>query len=52
MHETLDRMSSHRLGETEHVSAPTPEDLMLRIAEGNENAFEQLYDRLSSRSLG
>ena len=52
MHETLDRMSSHRLGETEHVSAPTPEDLMLRIAEGNENAFEQLYDRLSSQVFG
>ncbi|MFJ6417703.1 ECF RNA polymerase sigma factor SigK [Paeniglutamicibacter sp. NPDC091659] len=45
-------MSSHRLGETEHVSAPTPEDLMLQIAEGNENAFEQLYDRLSSQVFG
>ncbi len=52
MHETLERMSSHRLGETEHVSAPTPEDLMLQIADGNENAFEQLYDRLSSQVFG
>ncbi|MFF5793339.1 ECF RNA polymerase sigma factor SigK [Paeniglutamicibacter sp. NPDC012692] len=45
-------MSSHRLGDTEHVSVPTPEDLMLQIAEGNENAFEQLYDRLSSQVFG
>ena len=52
MHETLERMSSHRLGDTEHASAPTPEDLMLQIAEGNENAFEQLYDRLSSQVFG
>ncbi|MBP2384770.1 ECF RNA polymerase sigma factor SigK [Paeniglutamicibacter kerguelensis] len=45
-------MSSHRLGEAEQVSVPTPEDLMLQIATGNENAFEELYDRLSSQVFG
>ncbi|MFC5131770.1 ECF RNA polymerase sigma factor SigK [Paeniglutamicibacter kerguelensis] len=52
MRETLEHMSSHRLGEAEQVSVPTPEDLMLQIATGNENAFEELYDRLSSQVFG
>lgn len=52
MHETLYGMSSHRLGETELMSVPTPEDLMLQVAEGNESAFEELYDRLSAQVFG
>lgn len=52
MRETLDRMSSNRLGETDQLSVPTPEDLMIQIAGGDENAFEQLYDRLSAQVFG
>jgi RNA polymerase sigma-70 factor (ECF subfamily) len=52
MHETLYRMSSHLPGGTDKSSAPTSEELMLRIAGGNENAFEELYDRLSSQVFG
>jgi RNA polymerase sigma-70 factor (ECF subfamily) len=52
MHETLDRMSSHLPGGTEQTSAPTTEELMLRIAAGNESAFEELYDRLSPQVFG
>jgi RNA polymerase sigma-70 factor (ECF subfamily) len=52
MHETLYRMSSHLPGGTDQSSAPTTEELMLRIAGGNENAFEELYDRLSSQVFG
>lgn len=52
MHETLYRMSSHLSGGTDQTSAPTTEELMLRIATGNENAFEELYDRLSPQVFG
>jgi RNA polymerase sigma-70 factor (ECF subfamily) len=52
MHETLYRMSSHLPGGTDQSAAPTTEELMLRIAGGNENAFEELYDRLSSQVFG
>lgn len=52
MHETLYRMSSHLPGGTEQTSAPTTEELMLRIAAGNESAFEELYDRLSPQVFG
>ena len=52
MHETLYRMSSHLPGETDQSSATTAEELMLRIATGNENAFEELYDRLSPQVFG
>ncbi len=52
MHETLYRMSSHLPGGTDQTSAPTTEELMLRIAAGNENAFEELYDRLSPQVFG
>ena len=52
MHETLYGMSSHLTGGTDQTSAPTTEELMLRIAAGNENAFEELYDRLSPQVFG
>lgn len=52
MHETLYRMSSHLPGGTDQTSAPTAEELMLRIAAGNERAFEELYDRLSPQVFG
>ncbi|GAA3328460.1 ECF RNA polymerase sigma factor SigK [Paeniglutamicibacter sulfureus] len=52
MHETLYRMSSHLPGGTEQTWAPTTEELMLRIAAGNESAFEELYDRLSPQVFG
>lgn len=52
MHETLYRMSSHLSGGTDQTSAPTTEELMLRIATGNENAFEELYDRVSPQVFG
>lgn len=52
MHETLYRMSSHLPGGTEQTSALTTEELMLRIAAGNESAFEELYDRLSPQVFG
>lgn len=52
MRETLYPMSSHRLGETENAEVPTLEDLMLRIAVGDEASFEVLYDRLSPRVFG
>ncbi|MFL4477524.1 ECF RNA polymerase sigma factor SigK [Paeniglutamicibacter sp. ORCA_105] len=45
-------MSSHLPGGTEQTSAPTTEELMLRIAAGNESAFEELYDRLSPQVFG
>ncbi|MFL4472837.1 ECF RNA polymerase sigma factor SigK [Paeniglutamicibacter sp. MACA_103] len=45
-------MSSHLSGGTDQTSAPTTEELMLRIATGNENAFEELYDRLSPQVFG
>ncbi|WP_411734741.1 ECF RNA polymerase sigma factor SigK [Paeniglutamicibacter sp.] len=45
-------MSSHLPGGTDQTSAPTTEELMLRIAAGNENAFEELYDRLSPQVFG
>lgn len=45
-------MSSHRLGGAERDSAPTPEDLMLEIANGNESAFEAFYDTLSPHVFG
>lgn len=52
MHETLYRMSSHLSGGTDQTSAPTTEELMLRIATGNENAFEELYDRVAPQVFG
>ena len=52
MRETLYSMSSHLSGGTDQSSAPTTEELMLRIATGNENAFEELYDRLSPQVFG
>ncbi len=52
MHETLYRMSSHLPGGTDQTSAPTTEELMLGIATGDENAFEELYDRLSPQVFG
>ncbi|ASN40345.1 MAG: ECF RNA polymerase sigma factor SigK [Paeniglutamicibacter terrestris] len=45
-------MSSHLSGGTDQTSAPTTEELMLRIATGNENAFEELYDRVSPQVFG
>ncbi|MCV9993065.1 MULTISPECIES: ECF RNA polymerase sigma factor SigK [Paeniglutamicibacter] len=45
-------MSSHLPGGTEQTWAPTTEELMLRIAAGNESAFEELYDRLSPQVFG
>lgn len=52
MHETLYRMSSHLSGGTDQTSASTTEELMLRIATGNENAFEELYDRVAPQVFG
>lgn len=52
MRETLGRMGTHRPGESGQDSAPTPEDLMLRVAVGDENAFGLLYDALSARVFG
>ena len=52
MHETLYSMSSHPSGGTDQTAAPTSEELMLRIADGSESAFEELYDRLSPQVFG
>lgn len=52
MRETLEFMSPNRIGETDQLSVPTPEDLMIQIAKGDESAFEILYDRLSAQVFG
>ena len=52
MHETLYSMSSQPSGGTDQTAAPTSEELMLRIADGSESAFEELYDRLSPQVFG
>ena len=45
-------MSSHPSGGTDQAAAPTSEELMLRVADGSESAFEELYDRLSPQVFG
>jgi RNA polymerase sigma-70 factor (ECF subfamily) len=52
MHESLVRMSSHWLETSEEGLGPTPEDLMLKIATGDESAFEALYDTFAPRVFG
>lgn len=52
MHETLRRMSSQRSKESELGMGLLPEELMFRIAGGDENAFETLYDLIAPRVYG
>lgn len=52
MHETLGRMSSDRGATTQQENIPGLENLMSRIASGDEEAFEALYDSLASRVFG
>lgn len=52
MHETLVRMSSQRPDDSGPGTVLLPEDLMFRIAGGDENAFEALYDMIAPRVFG
>ncbi|MGL3806427.1 ECF RNA polymerase sigma factor SigK [Paeniglutamicibacter sp. R2-26] len=45
-------MGTHRPDESGQDGEPTPEDLMRRVAVGDENAFGLLYDTLSARVFG
>lgn len=52
MHETLRRMSSQRPDDSGPGKGLLAEELMFRIAGGDENAFEALYDMIAPRVFG
>lgn len=52
LRETLEDMRFTRFREPESDAPPTPEDLMLCVAKGDEDAFEEFYDAVSAQVFG